>query len=169
MKHPSTPLPPSDGYSYISMLILVAVMGALLAQASISWSKIRQREKEVELLFIGNQFREAIRRYYNSPLAGAQTYPRQLEDLLRDSRLPSTQRYLREIYIDPMTGKSNWGLVTTPEGQIMGVYSLSNATPINRKTFSSANASFENQGKYSDWRFIYTPGNPATLPVMRTQ
>jgi type II secretory pathway pseudopilin PulG len=165
--HLSTRLPRSDqGYSYIALLILVAVMGALLAGASVSWSKMRQREKEVELLFIGNQFRLAIQRYYSNPLAGVQAYPRQLEDLLQDARLPSTQRYLREIYIDPMTGHHKWGLVTTPEGHIMGVYSLSSAAPINRKTFSTANAGFENQEKYSDWRFIYTPGS-LQLPLQR--
>lgn len=149
------------GFSYIALLFIVAIMGSVLAGVGVSWSKLAQREKEVELLFIGNQFRNGIGAYYNSLPSGAQTYPRRLEDLLLDPRQPATSRYLREIYIDPMTGSNKWGLVKSPEGFVMGVYSLSAATPIKKKNFKIIDATFENQAKYSGWKFVYKPaGTP---------
>lgn len=145
------------GYSYIALLFIVAIMGSVLAGVGSLWSKTAQREKEVELLLIGNQFRNAIGFYYNSQSSGIQTYPRRLEDLLLDPRQPAIRRYLREIYIDPMTGSNKWGLVKSPEGFVMGVYSLSAATPIKKKNFKTIDAAFENQSKYSEWQFVYKP------------
>lgn len=145
------------GYSYIALLFIVAIMGSVLAGVGISWSKMAQREKEVELLFVGNQFRNAIGLYYNDLTPGIQTYPRRLEDLLLDPRQPAKRRYLREIYLDPMTGNNKWGLVKSPEGFVMGVYSLSAATTIKKRNFKLIDATFENQAKYSDWKFAYKP------------
>lgn len=145
------------GYSYIALLFIIAVMGSVLAGVGISWSKMAQREKEVELLFVGNQFRNAIGLYYNDLTSGIQTYPRRLEDLLLDPRQPAKRRYLREIYLDPMTGNNKWGLVKSPEGFVMGVYSMSAATPIKKRNFKLIDATFENQSKYSDWKFAYKP------------
>lgn len=145
------------GYSYIALLFIVAIMGSVLAGVGISWSKMAQREKEVELLFIGNQFRNAIVLYYNNQSSGIQTYPRHLEDLLLDPRHPAIRRYLREIYIDPMTGSKEWGIVKSPEGFVMGVHSLSTATPIKKRNFKVIDAAFENQTRYSDWQFVYKP------------
>lgn len=147
------------GYSYIALLFIVAIMGSVLAGVGTSWSKIAQREKEAELLFVGNQFRNAIRLYYNDMSSGMQTYPPRLEDLLLDPRQPAARRYLREIYLDPMTGSRKWGLVKSPEGFVMGVYSLSAARPIKQKNFKMIDVMFENQPKYSDWKFIYKPGS----------
>lgn len=158
-----------QGYSYIALLLMVAVMGAMLASAGVSWSHSRQREKEVELLFIGEQFRNALRSYYNEPIAGAHIYPRRLEDLLHDPRLAVSRRHLRAIYIDPMTGHNQWGLVTLPDGSIIGVHSLSETKPINRMNFTTTNKSFENQARYSDWKFVYKPADaqfPAASPAL---
>ncbi|HWN30291.1 MAG TPA: type II secretion system protein, partial [Burkholderiales bacterium] len=98
-------------------------------------------------------------------------YPVKLEDLLEDKRYPTVQRYLRKIYVDPMTGKAEWGLVTAPEGGIMGVYSLSNASPIKRGRFQPKDRTFEGATTYLEWRFFYEPplvsGKP--LPVPGTQ
>jgi len=146
-----------EGYSYIALLFIVAIMGSVLAGVGISWSKMAQREKEVELLFVGNQYRNAIGLYYNSLPSGIQTYPQRLEDLLRDPRQPTIRRYLRELYIDPITRSNKWGLVKSPEGFVMGVYSLSAAPPIKKKNFKIIDATFENQSKYSEWKFVYKP------------
>jgi hypothetical protein len=40
------------------------------------------------------------------------------------------QRYLRRIYRDPMTSKTEWGLVQSVDGRIMGVHSLSKDKPL---------------------------------------
>jgi hypothetical protein len=81
------------------------------------WETSAKREKEAELLFIGNEYRKAVMRYY---LAGMNQYPRSLADLVKHPRQPGTVRYLRRVYPDPF--------------------------------------GFESAAKYSDWKFVYSPG-----------
>jgi hypothetical protein len=139
------------------MLIAVAVSGALLAAGSVVWSQQAQRDRERELLLIGKEFRRAIGLYYERTPGASKRYPERLEDLLRDERYPSMQRYLRRIYRDPMTGRTEWGLVSAPTGGIMGIYSLSNAKPIKTGGFDESDREFDGQSRYSDWRFVYSP------------
>jgi type II secretory pathway pseudopilin PulG len=139
------------------MLVAVAVIGVGLAAAGEVWSFARHREKERELLFVGDQYRRAIRLYYERTPGGGRQYPTKLEDLLRDARYPGVERYLRKLYPDPMTGKSEWGLVKAPDGAIMGVYSLSMAAPAKQSGFRYRDTTFEGATTYQEWRFIYEP------------
>ena len=147
------------GFTFLGLLIIVAIMGVGLLAVGEVWHSARQREKEQELLFVGNQFRRAISSYYrHTPAANKQQpYPTSLEDLLKDPRYPSTQRYLRKIYPDPISGSSEWGVVTK-NGGIYGVYSLSEEAPIKQENFRPSEKDFEGKTKYSDWLFMYVPG-----------
>lgn len=60
---------------------------------------------------MGDQFRQAIARYYLMSPGTVKLYPASFEDLLKDLRFVSTQRHLRKIYRDPMTHTTQWGLV----------------------------------------------------------
>jgi hypothetical protein len=97
------------GITYLAVLFFIAASSAMLAATGIIWSHERQRQKEQELLWIGNQFREAIGLYYQRTPGAIKRYPERLEDLLEDRRYLTTARYLRQIYRDPMTGKTQWG------------------------------------------------------------
>ena len=143
-----------QGFTYLTVLFIVAILIGGLALVGEVWETSAKREKEADLLFVGNQYRRAIERYV---LAGKAQYPRTLEDLLQDARQPSTQRYLRKLYPDPMTGKSEWGFVKGPDGGIGGVYSLSEERPLKIAGFKLRDASLEGAQKYSDWKFSYTP------------
>lgn len=156
-----------SGFTYLTMLFAVAVMSAGLAATGVVWTTASQREKEKELLFVGDQFRQAIALYHLRTPGTIKRYPEKLEDLIKDNRYLSTQRYLRKIYVDPMTGKSEWGLVAAPNGGIMGVYSLSNAQPIKKSGFANADSRFEDGQRYSDWKFIYE--TPPSIPVAPSQ
>ena len=161
------------GFTYIGLLFLVAMMGLALTQAAAMWQTVQQREKEKELLFVGDQFRRAFARYY----AAGGGYPRQLDDLVKDPRFPGMRRFLRKIYRDPITGSSEWGLVKQPGGLIGGVYSLSEAEPIKKAEFGLADQSFEGKMKYSEWVFMpkygpatgANPNAPATSPAGTNQ
>jgi len=142
------------GFGYIGLLILVAMMSVALAGAGEVWHTAQQREKEQELLFAGGQFRRAIAQYYANTPGKARRYPLQLEELLKDPRHPGVRRYLRKIYLDPMTGKAEWGLVTGPGGEIYGVYSRSQDAPLKRAGFRLAEKDFEGRTKYSEWVFM---------------
>jgi type II secretory pathway pseudopilin PulG len=147
--------PRQAGVTYLAVLLLVALMGATLGAAGVLWHTAQMREKERELLFVGNEYRRAIQLYYLSSPGGVRQYPRELADLVRDPRQPAVKRYLRKLYRDPMTGKPEWGLVKNPDGSIAGVYSLSDAAPFKTANFSKGDADFEGKEKYSDWKFVY--------------
>src|SRR5438093_8240525 len=53
------------GFTYIGLLIAIALMGLGLAAYGELYSHAAQRDKEAELLFVGTQFRDAIASYYN--------------------------------------------------------------------------------------------------------
>lgn len=150
-------LPRARGFTYIGVLILVAVMGMALAATGQVWYTLQQREKEAELLFIGHQFQLALDQYAKHSSGQFKRYPMELEDLLKDPRQPGVQRYLRQIYLDPMTGSAEWGLITEPDGQILGVHSLSDGEPLKKSNFGLADRQFEGKVKYSDWVFMLTP------------
>lgn len=153
---------PQTGFTYLGVLFAIALMGIALGAVGTLWQTEMQREREKELLFIGNEFRNAIKQYYHrSP--GVGSYPKELKVLLKDPRLLNNQRHLRRLYTDPMTGKPEWGLIRTPDKGIMGVYSLSQGKPIKKANFSAADKGFDSARSYRDWRFVYTPSNtPAT-------
>lgn len=145
-----------QGFTLAGALLLVAVLGAGMAAYGELASHAAQREKEQELLFVGNQYRQAIRSYYElSP--GAKRFPQKLEDLLSDNRHPMPVRHLRRLYADPMTGSADWGTVISPQGGIMGVHSRSEAAPIKTGAFALRDATLEGTGRYSQWQFSHAP------------
>lgn len=150
----SSPKKIQQGFSYLWVLLLVAFMGLSLTLAAEIASTATQRDKEKELIAIGRQFQIAIERYQQS--SGRGEYPGSLEDLLRDNRAPGIKRHLRKIFVDPMTGKAEWGLMRIG-GRVVGVYSLSEKTPIKQDGFEPEEMSLRHKQKYSEWVFTYPP------------
>jgi type II secretory pathway pseudopilin PulG len=155
------PRPSPLGFTYIGLLLLIALMGTAVAGAAIVHHQQAQREKEKELLFVGEQFRRAIGQYYEGSPGGDKRFPATLEDLLSDSRYPSTKRYLRRIYFDPMTASREWGLIRGPGDRIIGVHSLSQSKPVKVSGFAERYADFASVESLSDWKFVYTVAPPA--------
>jgi type II secretory pathway pseudopilin PulG len=147
----------SRGFIYLGVLFAIAIAGATLGAIGTVWSTVAQREREEELLFIGHEFRDAIRSYYTAGPTGNLTYPRGLSELLVDNRGPIPVRHLRRIYIDPMTKVRDWELITFGDGAIIGVASRSQKHPFKRAAFDPVDASFEGAGCYCDWQFVYVP------------
>lgn len=144
-----------SGFTYLALLAFVAISGAGLAAMGMLWSTAQQREKENDLLFVGNEFRSAIASYYQRTPGTMKRYPSRLEDLVADNRQLATVRHLRKIYADPITVKREWGVVRAPDGGVMGVYSLATDQPIKRGNFHYVDRFFNYARKYSDWKFIY--------------
>jgi type II secretory pathway pseudopilin PulG len=149
------------GFTYIGLMIVVAIMGGGLAAFGQITSHATQREKEAELLFRGEQFRAAIESYYKKE----QRYPKALAELVEDKRYPMPLRHLRRVYDDPMTGKADWGVVEAPGGAgVMGVYSKADGAPIKTGNFPVAYQAFADAARYEDWKFIHSPpGLPAAV------
>jgi type II secretory pathway pseudopilin PulG len=155
------------GFNYIGLMILVAVTGVALAAAGEVWQVSLKREKEQELLFVGNQFRNALTLYYQSSAPQGKRFPMSLEDLLRDPRTPALRRYLRKIYVDPITGTPEWGLIKGPGGEIYGVHSLSDDEPVKKAGFEKINRNLEGKSRYSEWIFVYSPTSYRATPISR--
>jgi type II secretory pathway pseudopilin PulG len=147
------------GFTYLGLMVIIMVMGMGLAAFGTIYSQTAQRDKEAELLFVGEQFRAAIESYYlKSP--GARAYPKKLEDLVEDKRFPMPMRHLRRIYPDPITASKDWGLVEMPNnGGIMGVFSKSEEKPIKQANFGVKQAAFEDAESYTKWTFTYSPSS----------
>jgi type II secretory pathway pseudopilin PulG len=145
------------GFTYVALLIAVALAAAVLGVVGSLWSTDAKREREVELLFVGDQFRRAIGSYYEQAPAGQpHRFPARLEDLVQDRRWPTVRRHLRKIYLDPITGTRDWGLVRAADNTIIGVHSTSDAVPLKRANFDDEYDRFADARTYRDWRFIFT-------------
>ena len=160
------------GFTYVGLLIAIVFFGLGSVGAARVLASSERAEREAELLFVGNQFRQAIGSYYSTS-PGAPRYPERLEDLLLDPRLPAIRRHLRKIHIDPITGKAEWGLIKAAEGGIMGVHSLSEREPMKRANFDFADQGFSEAAKsaadrpysYRDWQFLFLPATRTSVPA----
>lgn len=160
-----TSLSKQQGLTYLWMLLAVFLVGLLLGRCLDVESTLRQRTRETELLYVGDQYRAAIRQYYESSPGYRHDYPGSLRDLLADPRYIGLHRYLRQLYPDPVTDQS-WVEIPAPGGGIMGVRSSSEATPIKQAGFAAVDVVFEKSAHYSDWRFVYEP--PAVTKLQGT-
>jgi len=151
---------PCDGFTYVWLLVAIAIMAAGLAAIGEVATTAAKREKEAELLFVGDQYARAIAEYAASS-QGEPQYPQSFDELLADKRYPNVRRYLRRVYADPMTGRADWGLIRGPGGGIVGVHSQSPERPLKVANFPASYGSFTGAATYSAWRF--TPSLPGTF------
>jgi type II secretory pathway pseudopilin PulG len=147
-------MPPrsQQGFTLLGLLFLVTLLGLLLAAAGTTWHAAMQREKEAQLLFIGDQYRRALASYYRMSPGDENRYPKKLEELLLDPRHPNTVRHLRRLWTDPVGG-GDWVLLRDEAGGIKGLHSPSAATPLKTSGFPKDYAAFEGAGHYMDWVF----------------
>lgn len=170
-----------SGFAYLSVLIIVAVMGIMALKISGDLSVRLIREKEANLLFNGDQIAQAIKSYYESgPVRGC--YPPNLEVLLEDRRDFRVMRHLRKIFPDPMytpassqlgsqddtqpISNGGWDLIRNESDHITGVFSKSAMEPFKQTGFSKGRKDFDGKSHYADWKFTargsaVAPASPA--------
>ncbi len=142
-----------QGLTYLWMLFLVFLLGLGLGKSLEVFGVMDQRQKEKELLYVGKMYQEAIKQYY---LSGQEikTYPKHMKDLLKDPRYSVTRRYIRTLYLDPLTNK-DFILIISAEGGICGVKSSSTKKPI-KTSFKDEELKMFNKAKtYQQWAFRY--------------
>ena len=135
------------------VLVAVAVIGLVAANSLQAGSQVSRRDAEEELLQVGLTFQRAILGYINTSPGQAVLGPRSLDELLRDPRVPGVRRHLRQIPHDPLTGRSDWGLLRSADGQIIGVFSLAEGRPIKRAGFEPALVRLTDAPSYQAWVF----------------
>lgn len=142
------------GFTYVSVVILVAIIGLMGAMSLRLGTTMQRAAAEQALLDIGMEYSNALASYAAATPQGQPNYPNSFAELLKDPRFPQLRRHLRRVYVDPMTGKAEWGLVKANEnGGILAIYSLSKATPIKIGNFPPRFVAFEGKTSLADWKF----------------
>ncbi|WP_426170596.1 type II secretion system protein [Pseudoduganella sp. R-34] len=142
------------GFTYVSVVILVAIIGLVGAMSLRLGTTMQRAAAEQALLDIGMEYSNALASYAAATPQGQPNYPKSFAELLKDPRFPQLRRHLRRVYVDPMTGKAEWGLVkATENGGILAIYSLSKATPIKIGNFPPRFVAFEGKTSLADWKF----------------
>ena len=162
------------GFTYLGLIIFVTIIG-LVGAATLKIGALLQRAAaEEELLDIGAAFSAALDSYAAATPQGASPYPPSLKELLKDPRVPGVRRHLRKIFVDPLTGKAEWGVVYLGDGTtgVVAVHSLSTARPLKVANFDSRFAGLDNADTISAWRFKardpalgQAPGQPQPQPA----
>ncbi|MCK9418349.1 MAG: type II secretion system GspH family protein [Nitrospirae bacterium] len=111
----------------------IIIIGISMGAAGKYWSNVMLREKEEELLFRGQQYRQAIDRYFY--YLGKKQYPQSIDDLLKDSRSAAGKRHLRQQYKDPITGEDFEEIKHPATKRIIGVRSTSNKASLKQAEF----------------------------------
>jgi general secretion pathway protein G len=147
---------PARGFSFIELMITLAIMAVLVTVAVPLLQINVQREKERELRTALSEIREALDAYKRASEQGRITlhvgesgYPRTLQELVdgvEDQRSPTRQNmyFLRRLPFDPLVpplpdGKPAWGLrsydsppdMPTEGEDVFDVYSLSDKIGLN--------------------------------------
>jgi len=91
------------GFVLLAVLFLVALILITLAVAAPRIAQSIKRDRELELVHRGEQYKRAIKLYYRK--FGA--YPSSIDQLVNTNQI----RFLRKRYTDPMTGKDDWKLI----------------------------------------------------------
>ncbi len=152
------------GFTYVALLVAMFLL-ALATQGVMTFvSQQAQREREADLLRIGQTYAKAIGSYHESTPGSLKRWPRKLGDLVDDRRFVTIRRHLRDLYPDPMTRLNDWELVQSADGGIMGVRSRSQAVPIRTAAPDLAELGLGTANRYSEWQFIYQPGMAGAAP-----
>lgn len=149
------------GFTYLALIIVVAILGLAGAATLKADALLRRAAAERELLEIGAAFSDALRSYADATPPGQPQQPASLQELLRDPRFPGVRRHLRKIFIDPVTGKAEWGILRIGGmdgngGRVLAVYSLSKDRPLKIANFDVRFQHFEKKEHISDWTFAAT-------------
>jgi hypothetical protein len=91
------------GFALLLVFLMAAVVALFLYMQMPRVAFESERDKEQTLIDRGEQYKRAIQLY----VIAVKKYPQKIEDLENTNN----KRYLRQRYIDPMTGKDEWRMI----------------------------------------------------------
>ena len=137
----------------LAVLLFILVTTLAASSLVVAHTTQVQRDKEEQLLFVGDQYRRAIASYSSTvPPGGARALPPSLDVLLRDPRFSTPVQHLRRLYPDPITGRTDWQLVME-NGAVVGIRSQSGRATLKKHGFARGYESFDGKQLYSEWVF----------------
>jgi hypothetical protein len=99
-----------DGYLLVGAVVAIFLVMLALSVGAASVAKQLQREREVETVHRANEYVRAIRVFYRK---NGNRYPTTIEQLENTNN----QRFLRQRFADPLTGKPDWRLIHLGENK----------------------------------------------------
>ena len=99
------------GYVLLALLLAMTLMLIALAAAAPRIAQQIKRQREEDLVHIGNDYATAIKRFVHK---NGGRYPTSIEQLEDTNHI----RFLRKQYKDPTTGENIWRLVHVGEAEI---------------------------------------------------
>jgi type II secretory pathway pseudopilin PulG len=98
-----------EGFMLVGLIVALFLILLALSVAAPKVAQDLKRDREVEAVHRGQQYVRAIRLYYRK----LGHYPGSVEQLENTNNI----RFLRQQYIDPMTGKADWRLIHVGEAK----------------------------------------------------
>jgi type II secretory pathway pseudopilin PulG len=98
-----------QGFMLVGLIVAIFIILLVLSIAAPKAVQGLRREKEVEAVHRGNQYVRAIQLYYRKN----NSYPGTMDALAKGTPV----KYLRQEYVDPFTGKSDWRLIHVGEAK----------------------------------------------------
>lgn len=154
MRDARSPTEFEEGYTYVSIIILLFGFALATQTAFLPNATEIQREREAELIFRGLAYRDAVERFYKHD-PDVPKYPSSLDDLVLDPRVDNL-RHLRKLYRNPFPD-AGWRLVSAPGGGISGVSPDNENSVFKSSGFPEKLKNLEGLTTYSDWKFSFEP------------
>ncbi len=158
---------PESGLVLLALLIMLVLVGVGALAAAEVWATALKRERETQLLFIGDQYRRAIQSYWKMT-PGRRAFPPSIDVLLTDNRFPNAVHHLRRLYRDPMTESGEFEPIIQGNWMV-GIHSVSTDIPIKKANFPAAYRRFENAETYAQWQFVFLPPGAQLNPTSGLQ
>jgi type II secretory pathway pseudopilin PulG len=98
-----------EGFTLVGLVVAIFIILLVLGVAAPKVAKELRRDREVEAVHRGNQYVRAVQLYYRK----FGHYPGSIEQLEKTNNI----RFLRQKYVDPMTGKADWRLIHLGEAK----------------------------------------------------
>ena len=92
-----------DGFLLVALIVAIFLILLALSVAAPRLAMQMKRQKEEETVHRANQYVRAIQLYYRK----FGTYPPSIDALKKSNN----QRFLRQEYLDPLTGKVDWKII----------------------------------------------------------
>jgi len=86
------------GFTYVGVLLGVALIGVGLSVTATVWSKEAERQRKAEAEWVLAQYERALKSYYNAAPGSVKELPASLDELLSDQRHLGVLRHLRKAY-----------------------------------------------------------------------
>jgi type II secretory pathway pseudopilin PulG len=99
-----------QGFMLVGLIVAIFIILLGLSVAAPKMAQELRREREVETIHRGDQYVRAIRVFYRK---NGGMFPGSIEQLEKTNNV----RYLRQRYLDPMTGKDDWKLIHVGEAK----------------------------------------------------